>query len=107
MHEIEKKNELIVRNFILCDNGLRCFVPPCFSWDVYCASHRKLVGKASVVVFSDNLNNVRLDDLYRNPHFCRGSLLLGETDSNGKHHIVFQVEHARPATIQELEELCK
>jgi hypothetical protein len=37
--------------YTLQDNGLRCFVPPCFSWDVL-DSNGQLIAKVSDVDFS-------------------------------------------------------
>lgn len=94
-------------NFILYDNGLRCFLPPCFSWDVYSIETSKLIERVSLLDISSEITGMSVEKFMSQPHYVTGYITLGKVEFTGKQHRVLHIQDARPASNNELDNMRK
>ncbi len=93
-------------NYILCDNGIRCFVPPCFSWDVYSIETRKLIERVSLLDISSKIAGMTMEQFLSQPHCVTGYIKPGEVVKyTGKQHRILYIQDAHLADNEEFKKL--
>lgn len=75
---------MLIEGVWLRDNGIRSFIPPCFSWDLVDANGVVVlvVSKLSLEFATDN-PSVALNDIIRNQLVTKGSTVPYMVDASG------------------------
>jgi len=83
-------------NYILCDNGIRCFVTPCFSWDVCSIETGELIESISLLDVSSEIADMTVEQFMNKPHYVKGYITPGIIEFTGKEHRVLHIQDACP-----------